>query len=426
MNSTKIQFTNERGMDLAGRIELPETGSPRAWVIFAHCFTCTKNLSAVRRISRGLTEEGLGVLSFDFTGLGDSGGEFAESSFATQAADLLSAVEYLKATYGNGPSIMVGHSLGGTATLYAARQVPGLEGVATIGAPSDPAHVTNLFDCELEEIEQTGEARVSIGGRPFSIRKEFVDDLKAHPPTEWLGKLRTRLLVFHSPVDQVVDISNARDIYTAVRHPKSFISLDQADHLLSRPADARHVARVLAAWADSFLPEAGGSQGGAGNGAADAPTDTADSALQPADGYQIAARIGRTKYKVEMTNGRHQMLADEPADVNGGDLGGNPFDYLLWSLAACTVITVRMYADRKEWPLEEVSAQLSLRKAKAEELGFDPELAKDSRGQGTDIQIELTFTGDLDSEQEARLVEMAHRCPVHRTLIGPIRVRINP
>ncbi len=403
MNSTKIQFTNERGMDLAGRIELPETGSPRAWVIFAHCFTCTKNLSAVRRISRGLTEEGLGVLSFDFTGLGDSEGEFAESSFATQAADLLSAVEYLKDTYGTGPAIMVGHSLGGTATLYAAREVDGLAGVATIGAPSDPAHVTNLFDCELEEIEQTGEARVSIGGRPFSIRKEFVDDLKAHPPSQWLGSLRTRLLIFHSPVDQVVDISSARDIYTAVKHPKSFVSLDQADHLLSRPADARHVARVLAAWADSFLPEAA------------APTDTADSPLQPADGYQIAARMGKTKYKVEMTNGRHHVLADEPADVHGGDLGGNPFDYLLWSLAACTVMTVRMYADRKEWPLDAVFAQLSYQKVKMEELG-----------QGTDIEIELTFTGDLDSEQEARLVEMAHRCPVHRTLIGPIRVRINP
>ncbi|HKK48217.1 MAG TPA: alpha/beta fold hydrolase [Alkalispirochaeta sp.] len=403
MNSTKIQFTNERGMELAGRIELPDTGSPRAWVIFAHCFTCTKNLSAVRRISRELTDEGLGVLSFDFTGLGDSEGEFAESTFATQAADLLSAVEYLKDTYGTGPAIMVGHSLGGTATLYAAREVPGLEGVATIGAPSDPAHVTNLFDCELEEIEQTGQARVSIGGRPFSIRKEFVDDLKAHPPSQWLGTLRSRVLIFHSPVDQVVDISNARDIYTAVKHPKSFVSLDRADHLLSRPADARHVARVLAAWADSFLPEAA------------APTDIAHSPLQPADGYQIAARMGKTKYKVEMTNGRHHVLADEPPDVNGGDLGGNPFDYLLWSLAACTVMTVRMYADRKEWPLEAVFAQLSYQKVKMEELG-----------QGTDIQIELTFTGDLDSEQEARLVEMAHRCPVHRTLIGPIRVRINP
>ena len=420
---------------MAGRIEQPETGQPRAWVIFAHCFTCTKNLSAVRRISRGLTSEGLGVLSFDFTGLGDSEGEFAESSFATQAADLLSAVEYLKSTYGTGPAIMVGHSLGGTATLYAARQVEGLEGVATIGSPSDPAHVTNLFDCELQEIEQTGEARVSIGGRPFSIRKEFVDDLKAHPPTEWLEELRTRLLIFHSPVDQVVDISNAREIYTAVRHPKSFVSLDQADHLLSRPGDARHVARVLAAWADSFLPEESAGARDAVAGAANAalpaePTatspDPAGAAPQPSEGYQIAARMGKTKYKVEMSNGRHQMLADEPPDVNGGDLGGNPFDYLLWSLAACTVMTVRMYADRKEWPLEEVSAQLSLRKAKAQELGFDPELAKNSRGQGTDIQIELTFTGDLDEEQQARLVEMAHRCPVHRTLIGPIRVRINP
>ncbi|MDA3951776.1 MAG: alpha/beta fold hydrolase [Spirochaeta sp.] len=413
MKSTKIAFQNERGMDLAGRVEVPDTGEPRGWVLFAHCFTCTKNLSAVRRIARELVDEGLGVLSFDFTGLGDSDGEFSESSFATQTADLLSAVEYLKTTCGTGPAIMVGHSLGGTATLYAARQVEGLAGVATIGSPSNPAHVTRLFDCDLEEIEKTGEARVSIGGRPFSIRKEFVDDLKAYPPTQWLGELHTRLLIFHSPVDQVVDISNAREIYGAVRHPKSFVSLDQADHLLSRPADARHVARVLSAWADSFLLQA------------DTTPDDGSAPLQPSPGYQVAARMGTTPYKVEMSNGRHGVLADEPKDVHGGDLGGNPFDYLLWSLAACTVMTVRMYADRKQWPLAEISAQLSYRKVKAEELGFDAEQAKDSRGQGTEIKIELTFTGELDADQTARLVEMAHRCPVHRTLIGPIRIRIN-
>ena len=255
MKSTKIQFTNHSGVALSGRVEVPDEAAPRVWVLFAHCFTCTKNISAVRRISRGLVDEGLGVLSFDFTGLGESEGEFAKSSFAGQATDLLAAVEYLKESYGSGPQIMVGHSLGGTAVLYAAREVQGLEGVATIGSPADPAHVTGLFTRGMDEIEQRGEAEVSIGGRPFLINKEFVDDLKAHPPTEWMGKLDTRLIIFHSPVDTVVDISNARKIFEAADHPKSFISLDQADHLLSNAADARHVARVLAAWADSFLPE---------------------------------------------------------------------------------------------------------------------------------------------------------------------------
>lgn len=252
MAREKVEFRNKDGNTLSAVIEQPQ-GDPKGFALFAHCFTCTKNLSAVRRLSQGLTDQGIGVLSFDFTGLGESEGEFATSGFAHQTDDLVSAAGFLKKHIGKGPELLIGHSLGGTATLYAARRIPSVLGVSTIGSPADPAHVTKLFECDVEEIEQRGEADVSIGGRPFTISKSFVDDLKAHPPEEWLPELRTQLLLFHSPVDKVVDISNAQRIFMAVKHPKSFLSLDQADHLLSRAKDARFVSGVLAAWADSFL-----------------------------------------------------------------------------------------------------------------------------------------------------------------------------
>ena len=252
MARENVAFRNNDGSRLSAVMELPD-GDPKGFALFAHCFTCTKNLSAVRRISQGLTEEGIGVLSFDFTGLGESEGEFATAGFAHQTEDLIAAAGFLEQHVGKGPQLLVGHSLGGTATLYAARRLPSVLGVATIGSPADPAHVTKLFECDVEEIERRGEADVSMGGRALTISKCFVDDLKAHPPEEWLPELRTRLLLFHSPVDTIVDISNAQRIFMSVKHPKSFVSLDQADHLLSRPRDARFVAGVLAAWAASFL-----------------------------------------------------------------------------------------------------------------------------------------------------------------------------
>lgn len=418
MSHPTITFENERGLALAAREDVPARGTPRAWALFAHCFTCTRNVSAVRRIARALTDQGIAVLSFDFTGLGDSEGEFAETGFASQAADLLSAVDYLRRTHGQGPAIMIGHSLGGTATLYAARKVEEVKGVATIGSPADPAHVTKLFECDLEEIERTGEARVSIGGRPFSVRRELVDDMRSHPPAEWLSSLRSNVLLFHSPVDTIVGIENAATLYEALRHPKSFVSLNRADHLLSDQNDARHVARVIAAWADSFLPEA------TETGQAAANVATGGASPTPGADWQVAAHIGRTPYEVRMSNGRHHPVADEPQSVGGGDRGGNPFDYLLWSLAACTVMTVRMYADRKGWPLESVVARLVYKKVAAEDAGLDPARAAARKGQATVITIALELEGSLDEAQHARLIEMAHRCPVHRTLVGPVRIDV--
>lgn len=392
-----ITFTNRSGVDLASRIELPSDGVPRAFVLLAHCFTCSKDLTAHRRIARTLTSAGLGVMSFDFTGLGASGGDFAETSFSSQASDLIDAAEYLEREW-EAPSFLVGHSLGGTASLYAARELPTVRGVATIGSPAAPAHVEKLFTGQVREIDGTGEARVSIGGRPFTIRKQFVEDLRSHPPEQWIGDLTVDLLVLHSPVDTVVGIENAERIFTSTRHPKSFVSLRQADHLLTRAEDAEYAGTMIGAWVRALMPPPG---------EADVRTSR-----------QVAARIGRDHYTVQMRAGRHTMIADEPASVGGKDLGGSPYDYLLAALGACTVMTLRMYADRKELPLESVTVHLSHEKVHAtdgeacgEESGSSSARTKIDR-----IERVLEMDGDLSAEQRERLAEIADKCPVHKTL----------
>ena len=255
MAKEKVTFPNRDGLSLAATLDLPE-GETRGYALFAHCFTCTRNISAVRRISRGLLDGGIGVLSFDFTGLGESEGEFSDSGFAHQTEDLLAAADYLAQRWNAPPELLVGHSLGGTAVLYAARRLGAVKGVVTIGSPADPAHVINLFDCTLEEMEEKGVADVNIGGRPFTVKREFVEDLRAHPPEKWLPELRKNLLLFHSPLDRTVGIENAQRIFAAVKHPKSFVSLDRADHLLTQKKDAEYVARVTAAWAGALFDPA--------------------------------------------------------------------------------------------------------------------------------------------------------------------------
>ena len=252
MAKENVTFPNRDGLSLAATLDLPE-GTPRGYALFAHCFNCSRNISAVRRISRGLLDAGIGVLSFDFTGLGESEGEFGDSNFAHQTDDLLAAAGYMERTRGTPPELLVGHSLGGTAVLYAARKLPKARGVVTIGSPADPAHVFNLFDCTLEEMEESGVADVNIGGRPFSVKREFVEDLRAHPPESWLPELRKNLLLFHSPLDRTVGIENAQRIFAAVKHPKSFVSLDRSDHLLTQKKDAQFVAKVTSAWAGSVF-----------------------------------------------------------------------------------------------------------------------------------------------------------------------------
>ncbi|MFG0245220.1 MAG: alpha/beta hydrolase family protein [Phycisphaerales bacterium JB052] len=253
MGSKRITFDNEDGQQLAGRFDMPQ-GDPTGYALFAHCFTCSKDTLAASRIARGLTERGIAVLRFDFTGLGESEGEFDATSFGSNVRDLLSACGWLSEHHAP-VDLLIGHSLGGAAVVSAAGQMDGVKGVATIGAPSDPTHVRHLFDSHIAEIEREGAAEVSIGGRPFRIGKAFIDDLDAHDPREILHGLRRPLMIFHSPVDQIVGVENAAQMFEWAMHPKSFISLDQADHMLSDRKDADFVASMIAAWSERVLTD---------------------------------------------------------------------------------------------------------------------------------------------------------------------------
>ncbi len=400
-NSEKVEFEGAQGDMLAARLEMP-AGEPRAYALFAHCFTCSKDIFAASRIAGALAELGFAVLRFDFTGLGASDGEFANTNFSSNVGDLLKAVEYLRAAH-EAPSIIIGHSLGGAAVLAAAGQVPEIKAVATIGAPSDPGHVQHLFAAARPEIEAKGEAEVSLAGRTFRIQKQFLDDIESHKLADAIGAMRKALLVFHSPVDQTVGVENAAAIFQAAKHPKSFISLDDADHLLSRHADAIYVATVLAGWASRYLPED--------------DAEAADTAAgEP--GTVIVRETGNGRFQQDVLNGPHRMLADEPPSVGGTNTGPTPYGYLLAGLGACSSMTVRMYADRKKWPLERVSVSLHHDKIHA----TDCEECETREGKIDTIEREIELTGPLDAEQRARLLEIADKCPVHRTLHSEVQI----
>jgi putative redox protein len=392
----KLRFTNQQGNELAARLDLPTDGAPDAFALFAHCFTCSKDLRAVGAISRALNRQNIAVLRFDFTGLGESEGDFADTNFSSNIDDLVEAADYLAEHY-EAPRILVGHSLGGAAVLQAAHRIESAEAVATIGAPYDPEHVTRHLDDALDEIKSTGEARITLAGRTFTIRKQFLDDLAATRMEETIRTLDRALLIFHSPVDQTVGIDNAAHIFEAAKHPKSFVSLDDAHHLLTDPADAEYVGVVLGAWARKYV-------------------EVPDADEQPHEG-QVVTRT-EDGYRTEVTAGRHTLVADEPEDLGGTDAGPSPYDLLLSALGTCTGMTLRMYADRKEWPLEEAIVRLSHEKIHAE----DCEHCDTQEGKVDHIDREIEVTGDLTPEQRERLLEIANKCPVHRTLHGEIDV----
>ncbi len=403
MPSVKIEFPGSGEGQLAGRLELPE-GPPRAYALFAHCFTCTKDVLAASRIAQSLTGFGIAVLRFDFTGLGGSDGDFANTNFTSNVEDLVAAADYLREHH-HAPAVLVGHSLGGAAVIAAAGQIPETRAVATIGAPAGTDHLLHLIADSREEIERTGEAEVCLAARPFRIRKQFLDDLTSQPQAERIRRLGLPLLVMHSPSDETVGIDNAREIFDAARHPKSFVALDGADHLLSDPVDARFAAGVLAAWASRYLePEE----------AADAPEDP----VVPSPGVVVVTENGRGPYGQDVTVGTHALLADEPEPV-GRDTGASPYDLLLASLGSCTSMTLRMYAARKNWPLEKVTVSLRHDRIHAR----DCEECETESGQIDRIERTIEITGDLDGEQRQRLLEIADRCPVHRTLHGEVPVR---
>lgn len=399
MRSEHVSFANGRGQQLAGRLDLPVTGEPIAYALYAHCFTCTKGLRAIGHISRTLALHGIATLRFDFTGLGDSEGDFAETNFSSSVEDLVAAGRYLETNFG-APEVLVGHSLGGSAAIAAAPALPSVTALATIAAPASPNHIKRHIGRDLDLIEQEGQAEVLLAGRPFVIREQLIADVDSVVLP--IGALRRALLILHSPVDNVVGVEDAAEIFTTARHPKSFISLDGADHLISRESDARYAAEMIATWASNYI-EADLASHSQPDFLVDAPE---------------SVTVVRTEggFRTEVISNGFPLVADEPASVGGTNTGPTPYDYLLTALGACTSMTLRMYADRKGWPLDAVQVELKHRKLHAR----DCEACETSDGFIDHIEKRIVVEGDLDPEKRSRLLEIADRCPVHKTLHGEV------
>lgn len=400
MNFQKFSFPNQDGEQLGARLDLPIDSAPVAYALFAHCFTCTKNIRAAGNISHALTQQGIAVLRFDFTGLGESEGDFAETNFSSNVEDLVAAAKFLEKQY-EAPKILIGHSLGGAAVLQAAAQIPRATAVVTLAAPFDPGHVTQLLQESREEIEQKGSAEVLLAGRPFSIKKQFLDDLESTESASHIRTLKKALLVLHGPLDQTVGIENAASIFQTAKHPKSFITLDQADHLLSDEADSLYAGSMIAAWASKYIDVS--------QAEVKSPTFKSNS--------QVTVRT-ESGYRTDVLANGHSLVLDEPLSVGGTNLGPTPYDYLLAALGGCTSITLRMYADRKGWPLDSIVVHLNHNKIHAE----DCEHCETQQGKIDHIDRRLELNGPLDREQRARLAEIANKCPVHKTLHSEIHV----
>lgn len=402
MRSEKVSFEGSQGK-LAARLDLPE-GRPAAFALFAHCFTCSKDVFAASRIAQGLAELGVATLRFDFTGLGASDGEFANTNFSSNIDDLLKAAAWLGDTH-EGPKILIGHSLGGSAVLAAAGRIESARVVATVGAPFEPEHVAHHFDDQRDEIEDNGVAEVKIGGRPFRVKKQFLEDIAGHDQKARIAALKKPLLVFHSPIDDIVGVENAGNIFAAAKHPKSFVSLDKADHLLSKREDAAYVAQVIVAWAQRYIE------------GLEAPEFK--SRFKPDAEHVVVAEAGNGKFLQVISAAGHALLADEPLDYGGDNRGPSPYGFLLAGLGACTSMTIRMYADRKSLPLGHVSVKLRHDKVHAQ----DCEDCESKDGKVDEITREIEIVGDLDAAQRAKLLEIADKCPVHRTLHSEVRIR---
>lgn len=397
MASQKISFQNKKGEQLAARLELPVNQHPHSYAIFAHCFTCNKNLTAVRNISRALNQEGVAVLRFDFTGLGDSEGDFADTNFSSNVDDLIAAADYLNEHH-HAPSLLIGHSLGGAAVINVADQIDSIKAVATIGAPSDPAHVSHLFGEQEKIIETSGEAEVNIGGRAFRVKRQFLEDISEQHQHDRIKKLNRALLILHSPQDLTVPIENAAKIYQAAHHPKSFVTLDGADHLLSNKADSYYAGQVIAGWSSRYL---------------DIPKEETLRSDK-----EVVVRLGAQGFTTDVMVRHHSLTADEPTSIGGNDYGPSPYELLSASLGACTAMTIQMYARRKKWDVQEVVVHLHHRKDYAQDMTNTDE--KNSKIDHFDRIVELK--GDLDDAQRTRLLEIANKCPVHKTLHSDVEV----
>ena len=392
MNIEKVSFKNKNNELLAGRLELPQDQKPHNFAIFAHCFTCTKNLTAIRNVSRALTSAGLGVLRFDFTGLGESHGDFENTNFSGNVDDLIVAAEFLKKNFA-APTLLIGHSLGGAATLFAASKLSYIKAVAVINAPSHPAHVMHLLKDNKSEIKEHGKARVNLGGIDFTIKKQFLDDLENKPLQEVVRDFRKALLILHSPQDTMVGIINAEEIFKAARHPKSFVSLDGIDHLLSKKEDSKYVGEIISAWVSHYI--------------------TIPPLEKISSKKRVAASLdAKDKFTTNLQLGNHRLLADEPVDFGGNDFGPTPYDYLSAGLAACTAMTLQMYARRKNWDIKNVSVHIN----HSREHAMDCEHCDEKSSRIDTFKREIHLEGTLIDEQQRRLLEIADKCPVHRTL----------
>ncbi|MBB5722096.1 putative redox protein [Loktanella ponticola] len=389
MQTEKFTFPGHSGEMLAARLDLP-AGKPRAVALFAHCFTCSKDIIAARRVAAGLADHGIAVLRFDFTGLGNSEGAFETTTFSSNVADLHAAVSEL-ARRGMTPSLLIGHSLGGAAVLRAAPDIASIKGVVTIGAPADPGHVTHNFGAALATIKEHGVAAVDLGGRSLNIGKGFVDDVATSDLKPALAKLKAALLVLHAPRDTVVGIENASEIFLAAKHPKSFVTLDDADHLLSSAADADYAVEVITAWSRRYLPQ-----------------QAKPATPKAPEGILRVTENDASGFAQTITTGGHTLTADEPVKLGGTDTGPSPYGLLSAGLGACTSMTIRMYARRKGWPLDSVSVDVDHGKCHATDSAQGDKIDCFTRT--------IHLQGDLDDDQRTRLLEIADKCPVHKTL----------
>lgn len=396
MKNQRLKIKNRKGLQLNTSIDMPIDKKPIGCAIFAHCFTCNSNLNAVRNISLSLTQKGFAVVRFDFTGLGKSEGEFADSHFAANVSDLEDVNDYITEHF-EAPILLVGHSLGGAAAIVAAAHLDNIKAVATIGAPSSPKHTTQHFEPQVDADDSPGKTTVEIGGRDFDINQNFVENFKSIDVPEILKNLKKPILILHAPYDKIVSIKNAEELYTQAFHPKSFVSLDSADHLLSNAADSQYAGNVIGAWAQRYFskPE-------------EIELDT--------KGEQLVGHLDLVEdnFTTNIQTKTHNLLADEPASVGGDNLGPSPYELLNAGLAACTAMTLKMYAARKKWDLKEVYVYLSHSKKHKQDAADNVYLDH--------IEKKLKFEGNLDDKQRQRLKEIASKCPVHKTLLNTVQI----
>ena len=400
MKSTRLNIQNANGFQLQAYMELPADQKPQAYAIFAHCFTCNSDFHPVKNISRALTNHGFGVVRFDFTGLGKSEGEFADSYFSANVDDLLAVSDYMGQHF-DAPSLLVGHSLGGAAVIVAASKLESVKAIATIGAPSTTEHVKKHFSHHVDEIAEKGGVEVNIGGRPFKINQEFVDDFEKTDLPKITKALRKPILIMHSPFDKVVGIENAHQLYQAAYHPKSFISLDNADHLLLNSKDSSYAGNMIGAWMERYF-------------------ELDENEILDADGEQLVAHLNleEDNFTTSIQTAKHAFIADEPQSAGGDDFGPSPYDFLSAGLASCTVMTLKLYAERKQWDLREVYVYVTYSKKHIEDLTSDGE--KPARLDH--LLKKLKFVGNLDENQKEKLKEIAAKCPVHKTLQSDITI----